>query len=350
MILITKKIVLFALIMLLLNACSHKSEIRYESESNSILYENILLNFTTEQGLIKTDLKERQNEFLSESQGLLMQYFLQQNMKANFNLSTEVVKNQFLLKNQTISWRIKNDEKSPSNALIDDLRMIEVFMHASEKWGNPQLKKFANQIIKGNKKYTMKNGYLVNFSSIEEKTRSNEINLSYINKEQYEFFQFPKSQLNTQIEILEKAPMSINCFYPLKFNIKKKQYQFENEVHMVDQLLTSINIAGISPKETRFYEEVKKRFDRDGKIFGKYDLNTGVPSVNYESPAVYSYAIQLARLNNDDAFEKQLFKRLNLLRNQNEESRYFDTFISEDTKDTHVFDNLMPLLIEEGNQ
>lgn len=260
------------------------------------------------------------------------------------------MENHFLLKNNIISWQIINDEKSPTNALIDDLRIIEALKIASEKWDDSNANQLATELIEGNKQYTMKDGYLINYSSENQKNRTDEINLSYINKKQFEYFNFPDDQLGKQLAILEKTPISEKSFYPLKFTINDKKYVFDEKVHMVDQLLTAMNIQEVKPNSNGFYEQLKFRFNRDQKIAGVYDLKSGKPSVNYESPAVYSYAIELARVKKDDEFEKQLLKRLNLLKNNQKDSAFYGTFISESSKETHIFDNLMPLQLEEGNK
>lgn len=349
MTLVLRKFVFSALISMLLIACSNNQQVHYDSENKSNLYSKIIRNFATDDGLLKTDLKGREHEYLAESQGLLLEYFLQQNMRENFQLAMKVTENQLLLKNNTVSWQKINDEKSPTNALIDDLRIIEVLMAASEKWEDSHAKKLANQLIEGNMKHTLNDGYLVNYSSNDENNRTDEINLSYVNKNQYDYFNFPKEQLEKQMKILEETPFSKNGFYPLKFMINDKTYTFEKKVHMVDQLLTAINRAAVNPDDHGFYEQLKNRFNRDGKIFGMYHLKTGKPSVRYESPAVYSYAIQLARIHHDVDFENKLMQRLNALKNHHEDSPFYGTFIEESSKETHVFDNLMPLLIEEGN-
>ncbi|MEG0377858.1 MAG: dihydroxyacetone kinase subunit DhaK, partial [Eubacterium sp.] len=45
-----------------------------------------------------------------------------------------------------------------ADALIDDLRIIEVLMAASEKWEDSHAKKLANQLIEGNMKHTLNDG------------------------------------------------------------------------------------------------------------------------------------------------------------------------------------------------
>lgn len=341
---------LFILISSLLVGCSNNQSIEYETKGQTDLYKKVIENFATENGLLKTDLKDRKTEYLAESQGLLLEYFLQQNMKKNFKIATEVIREQLLLKNNTISWQKIADEKSPTNALIDDLRIIQTLLIASEKWGDSDAKKLANQLIKGNKKHSVYDGYLINFSSENDKKRTDEINLSYINKSQYENFNFSEERLKKQLELLKNTPSSEKKFFPLKYKIKEKKYVYSKEVHMVDQLLAAINLVAIKPNDDEFYEQLKIRFNVEKKIFGVYDLKTATPTVNYESPAVYSYAIQLARLHNDADFEKQLQLCLNELKNQNKDSPFFGMFITEPSKETHVFDNLMPLLIEEGNR
>ena len=93
--------------------------------------EEILLNFVNnkllgEDGGIHTNYINENSEgditrghaVLSESEGLMLLYSLEKNDKDNFDVTLNYIKNNMLLDNNLLSWRIDGDDKSKTSATI----------------------------------------------------------------------------------------------------------------------------------------------------------------------------------------------------------------------------------------
>lgn len=126
-----RKIVILMIMSLCLLGCQSikntpKTEtIRYTENQKSRLATVIFQEFASKNGLLSTNLTNRKNEYLAESMGLLMLYFIQTNDKTNYMKSFQAVKQSLILPNHLISWEIKEGKRSDTNALIDDLRLIK---------------------------------------------------------------------------------------------------------------------------------------------------------------------------------------------------------------------------------
>lgn len=322
-------------------------KIKYNSNENSSQLEQVVLNeMITENGLVKTDLDKRQNEYLAESQGLLMLYFVLNDEKENFNQAFIALKQAFLLPSNILSWQITGEERSATNALIDDFRVIEALQKALLKWPNKEQQSFLNDLIEGNKKYSMKDGYFVDFGHQEKMERASVLTLSYADPLAFQLMDLTNEQLKKNTKIIREAPQDTNGFYAKKFELKGKTYQFDEEIHMVDQLLTAINVENAGVSTEKFHQHLSTLIKHSGKLYGQYDQRTLEPLVSYESPAVYSYAILYSRLINDQTLENELNEHLQQLKNSHQQSAYYGAFIEEGSKNTHSFDNLMPLLVE----
>lgn len=325
---------------------SKTQSIMYKENQNSRLATVIFKEFAAKNGLLSTNLTNRKNEYLAESMGLLMLYFIQQNDKTNYMKSVQAVQQNLMLPNGLVSWEIKNNQLSNTNALIDDLRIIKALDLGTKKWGNKEHKKLLQQMIDANKQYTMYDGYFVDFGGQQEGDRAKEITLSYAAPSYYARMQLTPELMEKNRAIIQNAPQDRNGLYAKKYDIKTQSYQFDEKVHMVDQLLTARNIQEIK-KTTTFHQLIRQKMKQDGKLYGQYDRQTLKPIVRYESPAVYSYAIFYSQAVKDRSLEATLKKRLSQLKNQHKNTRYYGSYIAKNG-DTHIFDNLLPLLTKGG--
>lgn len=347
-----RKILLLMMMSLCLLGCQSvkntpKTEnIRYTENQKSRLATVIFKEFAAKNGLLSTNLTNRKNEYLAESMGLLMLYFIQTNDKENYIKSVRAVQQNLILPNGLVCWEMKNNKRSDTNALIDDLRIIKALDLGAKKWGNKEVKQLVKQMIDANNKYTMYDDYFVDFGSEQSENRAKEITLSYAAPSYYKRMQLTSEILEKNVEVIRNAPQDANGLYAKKFDIQTKTYQFDDTVHMVDQLLTARNIQEIK-STSKFHQLLKEKMKKDGKLYGQYNRKTLQPVVRYESPAVYSYAIFYSQAVKDKTLEKSLNKRMNQLKNHHKNTRYYGSYIAENSE-THIFDNLLPLLTQGG--
>lgn len=316
------------------------------TDSGSQLEKVVVKEMVNKNGLVKTDLTKRKTEYLAESQGLLMLYFVMSDDRENFDKSFRALKQSFLLPSNVLSWQIIDNKTSQTNALIDDFRVIEALYKAQLKWRNQEQQSFLTALIEGNKKYTMKNGYFVDFGHQDEIGKASVLTLSYADPLVFRLMELPSEQLEKNTDIIRNALQDKNGLYAKKYELKNNRYQFDDEVHMVDQLLTAINVENAGVSTESFHDRLKDLVGKSGKLYGQYDRKTMEPVVSFESPAVYSYAILYSRLIKDKSIEKLFENNLQQLKNAHQQSPFYGAFIEEYTKKTHSFDNLLPLIVE----
>lgn len=347
-----RKIVILMIMSLCLLGCQSikntpKTEtIRYTENQKSRLATVIFQEFASKNGLLSTNLTNRKNEYLAESMGLLMLYFIQTNDKTNYMKSFQAVKQSLILPNHLISWEIKEGKRSDTNALIDDLRLVKALDLGARKWRNKEVKQLLSKTIDANKAYTMYEDYFVDFGSEQSENRAKEITLSYATPSYYKRMKLTPEILEKNVEVIRNAPQDANGLYAKKFDIQTKTYQFDDTVHMIDQLLTARNVQEIK-STSKFHQLLKEKMKKDGKLYGQYNRKTLQPVVRYESPAVYSYAIFYSQAVKDKTLEKAINKRMNQLKNHHKNTQYYGSYIAKNGE-THIFDNLLPLLTKGG--
>lgn len=113
-------------------SCTGK-EVKVEKDPLSSTEQFVIEDLLNDKGLLRTDLTNQKDIFLSESVGLWLTYLLEKDDQVRFNEQINVMKSYFLA-NDFIVWRIEGTRKASVNALIDDLRIIRVLLSAGEKW------------------------------------------------------------------------------------------------------------------------------------------------------------------------------------------------------------------------
>lgn len=298
----------------------------------------------TEEHLLQTDLQQQKDVFLSESVGLWLTYLGKKGDIGRFQEQVEVLEKYFI-KNQFIIWRIDGQQASTVNAFIDDLRIIHALLEAGEQWEMPQYIRLAKKLGEPLVQQGMREGIFVDFVDIYSFEKANTITLSYIMPEalnkmvQYDILS--EQQMQQQVNVLQNATPTSSGFYPKSYDVVTKKYAYDQELHMIDQLYTAFNKLQLGESTEMFTTWLLQLYERDGRIYGRYDAETNLPSVTFDSPAVYALATSYMLGLGNEEMAKRFFEQMNALKN-NEETGYIDV----KTSATHVFDNLMPLVTE----
>ncbi|MER3125410.1 glycosyl hydrolase lipoprotein [Bacillus pumilus] len=300
----------------------------------------------TDQGLIRTSFAE-QHIYLSESLGLWMDYLVRKKDPNSFEQQFHVLQDQFLLDHHLLSWQIESDQKSQVNALVDDLRVIAALQKADHLWQKPAYQKTAKDIAQSLKDKNMYKGILSDYYDAAANRTSHTITLSYIDlaaiKELVSLHIFTKQMASHQLAILKHAPRQ-KGFFPKSYDIKKKAYSFDQEINMIDQLYTAFHADLANVHTSAIMKWLKTTFKEEGKLYGRYKLGTLKPSVTYESPSVYALVILYALKQNEPEFAKDVYERMKELQIKDPLKPYYGGYMNE--KDTHSFDNLLPLIAE----
>ncbi|GLF91858.1 putative lipoprotein YdaJ [Bacillus safensis] len=300
----------------------------------------------TDQGMIRTSFAE-QHIYLSESLGLWMDYLVRKNDQNLFDQQFGVLQDQFLLDHHLLSWQIESHQKSKVNALVDDLRVVAALQKADRLWEKSAYQTTAKEIAQALKDKNMYKGILTDYYDASTQKTSHTITLSYIDptaiKEMKSLQIFTKQMASNQLVILKHAPRK-KGFFPKSYDIKKKTYSFDQEIHMIDQLYTALHADRAKVNTSSIMKWLKTAFKEDGKLYGRYKLSTLQPSVTYESPSVYALVILFALKQNELEFAKDVYDRMKELQIKDPLKAYYGGYMNEN--DTHSFDNLLPLIAE----
>ena len=127
------------------------------SEREQILLDFVNDKLTDEKGGIKTNYTEENSDgditkgssVLSESEGLMLIYYLHRGSKEDFNRTLQYIKENMILESGVISWRVEGNKPSLTSATIDDLRIIKALLLATEKWKDQSYRRMALNISQG---------------------------------------------------------------------------------------------------------------------------------------------------------------------------------------------------------
>ncbi|GIP28941.1 hypothetical protein J23TS9_40710 [Paenibacillus sp. J23TS9] len=287
-------------------------------------------------------------ESLSESLGLWMQYAVLKKDKTLFRQNARVLEHYFLTPQHYLAWKLEPDGSSNihTNALGDDLRVIGALLKAEQLWGMSSDREKAGTLTGTLLSSALVNGYMTDFHDFDRGESAQELSLVYIDSDALQLMQ--KAQLidhafySKHIQLLENMPDD-GAFYPKSFNVHNGQYTYDDSVNLIDQFLVGIHAAEIGREPEPLISFLKKEWSRSHKLYGRYDRATRASSVEYESPSVYGLAVQLALEANDKVWAGELYKHMLSLRDGNTE--YPGGYVFDG--DTHIFDNLLPLLAVE---
>ena len=126
-------------------------------------------NLLEEDGRMRTNITNRQDEYLSETVGLWMDYLIAKNDWAGFDEQVKMMETYFLTKERLVVWELKGNEKAPANAFIDDLRIVNALYTAGEQWNYPTYTKLADKMSKSLVRYQTSEDLMVDYINLENK-------------------------------------------------------------------------------------------------------------------------------------------------------------------------------------
>ncbi|WP_410984245.1 transcriptional regulator [Bacillus cereus] len=288
-------------------------------------------------------------ESLSESSGLWLEYLWREKKLDEWREHVAVVKREFVTTDNLLIWKLAEDgsEIATTNALIDDLRFIEVLFEAGEDI------EFAKKVSQAVLKYNRNKFFFVDFFDNSSRTKANSLTISYINPRALQFMMkqgvFSESEWNRVVKFLTDLPRK-NWAYPKTYIEKAniETYQYDKEVNLIDQSYIAYHKSLIGLRSPAYMEFIKKEFAASNKLFGRYSLETSKPLVTYESPALYGLTILYCIEENEYELGKQLYERMIAFRDNDKNSQYYGGYVTLANNDTHIFDNLFPLLAEQA--
>ncbi|MED4651440.1 transcriptional regulator [Bacillus pseudomycoides] len=289
-------------------------------------------------------------EALSESSGLWLQYTLDMDDQSLFDEQVKVIQNYFIHPVHIVLWKISEtgERQAGTNALIDDLRIIEQLYRAYDMYKEERYKHLADQVSDAVLRYNKKKKIYVDYYDADKGMQNNILTTSYINPSAFSYMKkygkISETQYQEAIQFLTDYPRR-GWAFPKEYK-EDGTFTYENRVNLIDQSYVAYHrsLGGISSEA--YLEFIKKVFRKDGKLYGRYDLETGKPVVDFESPAAYGLTILYVLQVGDKKFAQELYERMSEFRNDNVFSRFYGGYVIGKENNTHIFDNVLPLLAE----
>ncbi|TYR78653.1 glycoside transferase [Priestia megaterium] len=269
-------------------------------------------HYKNTEGLIRTYGRENDVHYLSESIGLYMEYLLLTQNKEEFEEQFTLLQRDFLIhqnKETFVKWELS--EKTSTNALIDDLRLMNVLTEAGHVFKEKRYKVAANKVQSTLLHTHLKNKQLIDFYDWSSNTQANTLHLSYINYSALKHMN--NLSASSYEEILEKGEDPASPFFLEVFNIDKQAYEKADskQINMIDQLLIACQYEEITGEPpAKFDAWLRQEWANKGKIYGNYNRTELSPSEAYESSAVYALATLYFLQQKDDTAARELHGKL----------------------------------------
>ncbi|WP_369901812.1 transcriptional regulator [Bacillus manliponensis] len=289
-------------------------------------------------------------EALSESAGLWLQYALDKKDQSLFDEQMKVIQSEFLDKTNIVLWKIEpsGERQTRTNALIDDLRIIEQLYRAYELYDENRYKQLADRISDAVLQYNKKGRFFVDYYDAEVKVSNETLTTSYVNPKAFfymkKYGKITEKDYNEVIQFLADYPRH-GWAFPKTYE-KDDSFTYDKEVNLIDQSYVAYHRSLAGLKSDAYLKFLKQTFEQEGKLYGRYHLESGKPAASFESPAAYGLTILYLLEEDETEFANQLYDRMKMFRNDWLWSRFYGGYVTGKEKDTHIFDNVLPLLAE----
>ncbi|MDB2098442.1 glycosyl hydrolase family 8 [Clostridium paraputrificum] len=324
------------------------------SEREQILLDFVNDKLTDEKGGIKTNYTEENSDgditkgssVLSESEGLMLIYYLHRGSKEDFNRTLQYIKENMILESGVISWRVEGNKPSLTSATIDDLRIIKALLLATEKWKDQSYRRMALNISQGIKKDLLENDLLSDFN--DGYNKSKKTTLCYLDLQTIKLL----SNLDSDYKDVYKKSLDIleGGYISDSVPLYKKEYTWEDcsyDEGDIDMLLSTIvilNKLDAGEDVSKSVSWIKERMLNDKKLYSTYSVSNGRALSNIESTSIYSNVIQIAAEVGDKELYNSCLSRLQEFQVINPRSDIYGSFGDENTLQVYSFDNLNALI------
>lgn len=305
-----------------------------------------LATYLTDTPVISPDLVHGR-EALSEATGLWLSYAAAKGDKELFEKHYAVFKQCFLTPEGFILWKLTPDGFTgvSTNALVDDLRIIDALLAADRKWNNQEWRESAAIIGSFLASNLTKNSVLVDFYDRKYKNSPDSLTLSYLNLPAIDWLGksgiLPPQVVENMYLVVGNMPTD-GIFYPRTYDVKTRGYTFDQTANLIDQMLIALQQQYRSVPSDGLLQFLKQEFSRQHMINGEYDRQSRMPKGSFESPAVYALVILYSIEAGDREFAIAVYERMTAFRQT--EGPYSGGYVSGGN--THIFDNLYPQIAE----
>ncbi|HEY8463845.1 MAG TPA: glycosyl hydrolase family 8 [Bacillota bacterium] len=305
--------------------------------------EGFVAKYFIHDGFVRTNLIDTKQgelasgaDFLSESAGLLMLYYLKQDERQKFDSQVNLLKTYFFNRNQLFKWRIRPGLNPETvNSTVDDLRIVKALLRAAQKWERTDYKIMAQKLSAR----LLKNCVTGNSLKAYDSPHSPKAPFVY-----YDF-----EALRLMGEFNQKWPVlaKVNLEHILSRQVKGLPFYKDdwfskgNAFPTVENFMVMMHLSEAGIKDPQSIAWLKEKLKRKG-LFGSYSLE-GKPLNAVESPAIYAITAIIARWNGDAELYALAAGRLKKMQNLNN-NEYYGGFIDLKQLAAFSFDQLLALL------
>ncbi|GAA0077613.1 hypothetical protein UT300005_19910 [Clostridium sp. CTA-5] len=324
------------------------------SKEENMLFDFVNNNLVDSNGGIYTNYADIKSEgditkghaILSESQGIMLLYSLEKNDKIMFDKTLEYIKNNMILSNNLISWRVEAGIKSDTSATIDDLRIVKALLLAEKRWNSKSYRVMAIKISKGIYKELVDNSTIVDFN--DRYKMSDITTLCYLDIETLRMLSNLDSSwkkvLNASVQIINNGYISDEVpLYKKEFNRKQGTYDDNDNIDTLLSMIVILNRQENGQDISKSAEWIKNRFKTDGFISTSYSQDGKVVS-NIESTSIYSFIVQMASRMNDEELANLAMNKIRAFQISNLNSPIYGGYGMEDGSQVYSYDNLNALM------
>ncbi len=308
------------------------------------------------------------HDILLQNSGLLMLYAARAGDRPLFDQQARVLEDYFLEERLgLLHWRLDPSMEpvlSPwgtySNSPGDALRAVEALLLAYDLWGDRAYEELALKIGGGLKRYTIAPDRTLRYYAawtpeLEPAGHGDKVLLAQLN---FKAMAGLAKRDNAWEEIiavnleLALSGMTDQGLFYQSYLPQRGEYE-KGEGNMIQMAQVARHLAGYGralgdpaalEAARRFLEFTKKEYGARGRIFGRYDPETGEPLVTWENIAVYALIAQLASELEDSSFAETIIAEKVLTYQQlDPESPVYGAFTTR-FDDAYALDTLEALL------
>ncbi len=304
-------------------------------------------------GRVDEDLVQGR-ETLAETIGLWMIHSIREDDQELFNETFEEFEKLFLEEDGFVNWKLNEEGESEvvTNALIDDIRIMDGLLQAYDKWEDERYLEAATDISEYLTEYNINNGIYVDFYDRKYNVKSKNLTLPYIYIRAMDNIVdhglLDAETVENTANVLIEAPID-NGFYPLSYNVEEDIYYFDDDINMINQAFIAYHSSQSGERSEELLTFIKEEMANRGLVYGMYNRETKEPAAKYESPAVYGYLILYALEIGEEDLAQALYERVKTEQVQDSDSEYYGGYAIT-SGNTHIFDNLVPMMAEQRIQ
>lgn len=303
---------------------------------------------------VKTNYLEAKSEgditkgssVLSESEGLLLLYYLERDNKEGFDNVYLYIKENMVLKNKIISWRVDDGIPSETSATIDDLRIIKALLLANIRWNDTAYRKQGLKIAEALKTEMIEDNLLTDYKVGDDKSPN--VTLCYLDLETLKMISNYDKDFkliyNKSLKIMNEGYVSDGLPLYKKIYIKSDNTYDNDELDTLLSTIVMLNRAQVREDTYKSIEWIKDKFRTDGSIFLTYNKNTGQAMSSLESTSIYSNLLQVADYTKDDELYTMCLDKLEKFQVLEVNNLIYGGYGNAITKEVYSFDNLNALL------